>query len=310
MPGVIAVNATDVFWSVEGTSTILACPISGCVGGPASITTYQGGASMVVDASNVYWFDQAMTPSYGLVMECSVAGCGGSPTALAARQNTPVAIAVDSTNVYWVDTDTSGWDYVMECAIGGCARTPTPLVQESGASILSSIVTDGTNVYWTDTGDGTFGDVRACAVSGCGGSPTMIAEGLDYPFDIVLNGSTLYWTQSHYVAGTGRDFAIASCPTTGCGGVPTTITSGNGAAVTPVPIATDGVDVYWPGVVGAGGYANSIMRVPVTGGTPSTFVTGQPLPSSIAVTSTCVYWTNQGTAANNYTDGSVMSMPK
>jgi hypothetical protein len=52
------------------------------------------------------------------------------------------------------------------------------------------------------------------------------------------------------------------------------------------------------------------MKVSTGGGTPTTLASGQSDPYRIAVDATFVYWTNQGTASNSYTDGTVMTLPK
>jgi hypothetical protein len=51
------------------------------------------------------------------------------------------------------------------------------------------------------------------------------------------------------------------------------------------------------------------MKVPLGGGSTTTLASGQSTPMSVAVDAASVYWTNFGTAADNFMDGTVMSAP-
>jgi DNA-binding beta-propeller fold protein YncE len=57
-------------------------------------------------------------------------------------------------------------------------------------------------------------------------------------------------------------------------------------------VAVDGTSVYWTNV--AYGGLGQVVKVPLSGGSPTTLVSDQSSPWGIAVDATSVYWTNQG----------------
>lgn len=99
-PEQLAVDATNVYWSVPWTGTIRRAPIGG--GTPVTIASGQRAPrGIAVDARNVYWtvlFDET---GNGAVMRAELAT--GTVRKLASDQNYPFHLAVDGTNVYWTD---------------------------------------------------------------------------------------------------------------------------------------------------------------------------------------------------------------
>ncbi len=95
------------------------------------------------------------------------------------------------------------------------------------------------------------------------------------------------------------------------GGAPVTVVSGES---NPRGVVVDSTSIYWATLAcaGDGGVcAGAVRKAPLDGlpdgGAVSTLASGQPL--SLAVDAKSVYWTNAGTQANGYGDGSVMSVP-
>jgi hypothetical protein len=86
----------------------------------------------------------------------------------------------------------------------------------------------------------------------------------------------------------------------GCAVSPTVLASGQSS---PTSIVSDGTHVYWTNT----GTVRSVMKVPVTGGTPVAVATGLRQPGYLAVDATNAYWTDQATT---FPDGTIlMSAP-
>jgi hypothetical protein len=81
---------------------------------------------------------------------------------------------------------------------------------------------------------------------------------------------------------------------------PTVLASGQSS---PTSIVSDGANVYWTNT----GTVKSVMKVPVTGGTPVAVATGLRMPGYLAVDATNAYWTD---AASTFPNGTIlMSAP-
>lgn len=86
----------------------------------------------------------------------------------------------------------------------------------------------------------------------------------------------------------------------GCSVSPTVLASGQSS---PTSIVSDGVNVYWTNT----GTMRSVMKVPVTGGTPVAVATGLRQPGYLAIDATNAYWTDQASTFPNGT--TIVSAP-
>jgi hypothetical protein len=123
-----------------------------------------------------------------------------------------------------------------------------------------------------------------------------------------VNATSVYWAT---ISGNGSGGSVMNVVTVPIdGGSPNTLASVQSAAASePVnSLAVNGTSAYWTTGIGDGGTA--VVKVPTVGGPTTTLASGGASPggSSIAVDGTSVYWLNGGTAANNFSDGTVMKV--
>jgi sugar lactone lactonase YvrE len=250
-------------------------------------------------------------------------GCnaGECLVTLASGRTTPSSLATDSTNVYF--TDVNGVESVSVAggsvttiapiAANGLAQGPDGVVQAGSyvyiitpsyvyrqaktgignptqlatlANGSGGITTDANNVYWSDFRGGT---IYSMPLSG--GPSMLVSSVVPSPLLLAVYGSNAY---------TSPGGGVYSVPISG--GSPVTTIS---ASTDANELATGASGVYWTG----GATSDAIVHAPLGSTTATTLLSGQSTPWGIAVDTTTIYWSNQGTSANNYTDGSVVSMP-
>jgi hypothetical protein len=215
----------------------------------------------------------------------SEGGCSQGPVApvvLAPMVSAVGPAVANASNVYFVGRSGSPPnDYSIQAASknGGA---PTTIVGPT--TEIDNLAIDGDNVYFT-----TPGSVLRCPLTGCGGAPSVVASLQVNPYEIVTNGSAIYYT-------TLGATAILTCPVTGCGSSPT-VFADTGAV--PLDIATDGTHLYWTSVLAdAGTSGGSVSTCPLTGctGAPTLLAGGQYLyntpNSSLSTDGANVYWIN------------------
>ena len=128
-------------------------------------------------------------------------------------------IAVDQANVYWnlgvassfgppdptlapgyavtQPNGPSGYAEILRCAKGGCNGQPASIVK--GLVAPMALATDGIKVYFTDLGidrstnTTNTGRVAKCPIAGCSDNGTTIADKLENPRGIGVDGTSIYW---------------------------------------------------------------------------------------------------------------------
>lgn len=174
----------------------------------------------------------------------------------------------------------------------------TAIVLASAQANPLQLVLDGSgNVYWTDYGTSansfTDGTISMMAVTG--GTVGIVASSQQAPYGIVVGdtGTSLLLIWTNNLDGTVVAAAAAAA-------APTTVLARNQTSPEGITIGTEGV--YWTDT-GSG----TIETDPYFGADPTILATGQASPSTIvADASGNLWWANSGTAANNYTDGSIV----
>jgi hypothetical protein len=214
-------------------------------------------------------------------------------------------IAVDATNVYWTSRLVVGSGLLgpeiapalMRTAITG--GTPTTLASETPAtepagSEWFGVAVDSNNIYWTDIYDG----VLEMPLSGLqdGGSPITLASGDTGVYSLAVSSTSVYWN-------TGNSAYFMSAPIGG--GTAITLISGYQYNSGPQNLAVNATTLYW-------GNGTSVMSLPIggvpDGGVPTTLASGQANPFSVALDSTDIYWTNEGSIGGTSNNGSVVKV--
>lgn len=280
-----------------------ACHQGSCqpAGAPVVLASGQSAPmGVAADGTHVYWTNL----TGGEVQQCPAGGCT-APVTLAAGNSSPSFVAVDGVNVYF--TNQGGTVNVVPACNGSGSCGP-PSVLASGQGKPYGIAVGGGDVYWTNLGDGS---VAKCATSGCGNLPTVLAVNQQGPRSIVTDGVNVYWTNrgtaiNSYLDGRVRwcPLGVAPCPASQL--FPGTLTY-------PNSIATDGTDVFItqrPVVAGGVPSGGFVLDCSVAGcSSPNALAAAPKEPEGIATDGQSVYWTEIGTQATGYKDGTIKRCP-
>jgi hypothetical protein len=282
--GIIVLGKTQspIGLAVDATSVYWADQASGTVmsaplaGGKAKIVAsgQSSPGSIATDSVNLYWANNGNGNPYTGAI-MTWPLAGGAAVSLASGEALPAKLAIDGSNVYWV----SGAGMVKKMPLKG----GTPVTLNLSAGRNDSIAIDATSVYWVN--NEVSGSIKKVALTG--GPATTLASGLVNPHDLVVDGTSVYWTNYGQLSRNIVDGTVMKMPL--AGGTPTILASGLAG---PYAIAVDGTFVYWS-TIGTGG----IWKLPLSGGTPVMFAgpdlqgTGNEA-TAIALDADSVLWTN------------------
>ncbi len=155
----------------------------------------------------------------------------------------------------------------------------------------------GGTAVWTNSGsfDSEGGSIVETPMGG-GAIVDGIAVGQGMPVGVAVEGTDIYWVDQGdpNVNNSGRVMKMPLDPKAAAD--PIKLVSGGA----PQGIAVDAAHVYW-----TDSQSQSVIMVPLAGGTPTTLATKQVAPVAIAVDDANVYWT---TLAEGNGQGSIMRM--
>ena len=290
------------------------CEWSSCSGRVVLASGLTNIGPLVVDEKSVYWV------SDGAIKKVPLDG-GQVTDLLTAQRLPPTSLALDSKYVYF--TLNSG--VVGRVPLDGGKASS---VVSGGSSATGGLVVDPKAVYYFTASNQV---VRAPVDGGGTAVELSIGPSSSNIFNIVSDGSTLFWTNRGILAKDGslqpQSGHVVRIAINGedrktlatklddpnllalwkdvlyfqvGGGIAGMSISGG----TPKPLfpqaaanglATDGVALYWT----TGSSPGRVMRASVDGGTPSALVTDLGLPAAIAVDGTSVYFATRDAIMKN-----------
>jgi hypothetical protein len=155
-------HASYVFWTDDGASELLGCPVAGC-SPPSSPSIIASGLDtpigIATDGSSIYF--SSFDPTNGGIYSCALGLGACTPSAIATVQADPETVVADGNREYW-PTRSGSSD----------ALWSTSGELYSGTGAFEYMATDGVSLYANG-----FDGLIKCPVAGCGGAPTVLASG-------------------------------------------------------------------------------------------------------------------------------------
>jgi hypothetical protein len=214
LPTFMAVDATQLYWTVRGTPApydsqggVWKVPLAG--GSPVTLFTGYVAGPLAIDASSIYWAtgDIGAPPPWPFpppsTTLCKVPLAGGTPAVVTSGWNAISAIAVDETSVYLLDAGPaqSGHGTVAKVPLGGGA----PVTLATGQTFLMgpgtdsnwgiALAVDASSVYWGTAGTQAenYSDGAVMKVPLTGGPPVTVALGQISVSGLAVDETSVYW---------------------------------------------------------------------------------------------------------------------
>jgi hypothetical protein len=263
-------------------------------GSPATPLDTVGQYNVAVNDSTVFTLD-----ILGIIAACPKAGCGGQYDALVRGQLGAWGLAADETNLYWTNQGTSTPSTpalgVMAIPIAGGA--PVSLYGDGAAT---SIATRSGRVFFVAYAGapGDFGGESLRAMGADGRDPQVLVSGNN----LQITAITVDCVAVYYQVAEGGLLGSSVWSVPLGGGSPSRL------ATTGSPgfqIAVDAADVYFVTTTHAapGDTTSLIQSIPLTGGPVTTLASTASAPGGLAVDATNVYWADPAA-------GTVMKLAK
>jgi hypothetical protein len=267
--------------------------------------------------SRVPWLASVLVGTHTQVVHSILAACVVVPLACEPVGAPPLApgelvavealgtIQSDGAFVYYMDDANAGGSplalRLMRVPVNGGAPTtlsPLPSPTFETTHELPGFVIDKTTAYVAI-------DTQVFAIPLIGGSATKLVDSVQVISSLTLDASSLYWLEG--TAGTTYVQRLVKMPKQG-GSAPALVTAGT-LAWSPMEMAVDGTNVYWPGASSSNAANDIISSIPVDGGATTVLVTGQSRPFAVASDSQFLYWMNAGVGQRGDPVGQLVAAP-
>lgn len=184
--GGIVADDRSVVWTNEDSGEVVVASVRG----DAPLRVLAHGQSrpyaVTMDATHVYWANE------GDGTLARVSREGGEVEILVRGQSWPVGTLVDETHLYWLDRTAGAIQRIPKN--GG---EPQWLAKPSVGSLAMAF--GGTYLYWTSTEDS-----RVMRVPKTGGAVDVLLMGQPRPYDIVVRGNEVFFSNNHFQGGVMR----------------------------------------------------------------------------------------------------------
>ena len=276
----LALDANNAYFQNTDDYQLYSVPLTG--GAPkALLTTVVNGNGnyQTVVGGHLYW-----TQFFQGVFVVPVGG--GSAVTLSSSEAYPNTITNDGTNVFFANTASSFSIREVATATDTVTTVPITVGVDAGPGLtgIRPMAVDASHIYWGDTSGAATGDVYQANKDGS--NVILLASGLAGS----VNGLAIDANNVYFTVVPGPD-GVYQVPIGG--GTLTPLATGEAQ---PIPVVTDGKNVYW---MNAGGI---VRRTPVGGGPLTTLARCSDISSvapcsgqfvSMAIDSTYVYWTDE-----------------